>query len=458
MDFLCLYDVYLKVKPYLCSAKRKFDELCGVILYKINRYNPILIITTLTMKKVFFKTMMAAVLAGAAMSSCVNEVEDLYNPEYIAKKQQYETQWRIKFGRIDQNEDWGFGTGVSDEAKAVTRGTNTNSNMWAEDVIVPADISDTEVEKVLSVFSKPIDPTLVRKLNFSDFFVQHVYGEEMNYTTVPNEKGETHELKVKLNKLSTGYNNADGSVSYDEINNFNASLGDIMLMQKSGTVGFAYSNPNDGGVLYTDDYVIVEIDGQYYVGIDYSCDAANLQVEANGIYNDWIVKIVPVEYIDTKRIICEDLGSIGDFDFNDVVFDVADAGWRWDATANANIREAIVTIHAAGGTLPIFVGGVEVHAALGVDTGVMVNTGASNGVNAVISNYRVKINEGDDVRNIPVVVESSEAGFYTLEAPQGKAPHKICVSTDFKWTPERTNIKDVYTTFPSEGWETVVAE
>lgn len=424
------------------------------------------------MKKVFFKTMMVAVLAGSAMSSCVNEVEDLYNPEYMAKMQQYEAQWRIKFGRIDPNEDWGFGADASSEPKAMTRGwANAGANMWGGFVEVPAPLTEEQKAMITNWFETNQKPQGI-SVNWSEFFAQQVssndYGKKfMSYLTVGTED-------VHMNNFNGGDCDLNQQIWGGELSNpndqnskvFHADR--IQFVQSEETSRFGYKcTLEENSSMYYDKYVIVpgeDIDaslaGMFFLGYDFvsNGNTAEKQIAADGYYSDWIIKITPAIYKNAKRIICEDLGSIGDFDFNDVVFDVVDAGWRWDATANANIREAIVTIHAAGGTLPIYVGGVEVHAALGVDTGVMVNTGASNGVNTVIANYRVRINEGDDVRNIPVVVESSEAGFYTLEAPQGKAPHKICVSTDFKWTSERTNIKDVYTTFPSEGWENVVAE
>lgn len=393
------------------------------------------------MKKVFFKTMMVAVLAGSAMSSCVNEVEDLYNPEYMAKMQQYEAQWRIKFGRIDPNEDWGFGA-ASSEVKATTRTAIKETHTWAEKaLVIPVDVTETEIKKVNEYLANTENVVPVSYLNLSDFWVQQV--------------SCTEDGKNYLNQLHVV--NASGVAEY--VLDSNVGTTKTVYMEASGTSSFYCHSSYDNEII--NDYIIFLYEGSYYVGFelyDEKNDNGIKSVGGDGIYNDWVIKLTPAKHQNAKRIICEDLGSIGDFDFNDVVFDVVDAGWRWDATANANIREAIVTIHAAGGTLPIYVGGVEAHAALGIDAGVMVNTGASNGVNVAIANFRVRINEGDDVRNIPVVVESSEAGFYTLEAPQGKAPHKICVSTDFKWTSERTNIKDVYTTFPSEGWENVVAE
>lgn len=390
------------------------------------------------MKKVFFNTLMVAGISGM-MVGCADDIENLYDPDYMTAKQEYESQWKKQFGTIDPQQDWGFGSDASSEAKAMTRGTDPNSNMWSTYVDVPGAITSDEAEAVKEVFSKPVNPELVRQLNFSDFFVQHVYGAKHSYQTEQKDDGTVETLEnVKLEEMATAFKNADGTYTYDHVNNFNASDGSIMLMVASSTECFAYKNTNDNGAYYTD-YVIMEVNGEYYVGFDYSCNVTNKVVKADGIYDDWIVKIVPAEYTNAKRIICEDLGNIGDFDFNDIVFD-AYITWSWNGTEN--VPEAVISVKAAGGTLPIYINGVEVHEAMGVPTNVMVNTGAANGVSAPAAIFRVPASS-ENIIDIEVKVN----GTLVLEAPQGDAPQKICVPTTFKWCTERTNIKDAYAGF-----------
>lgn len=385
------------------------------------------------MKKVFFKSMVGVAFVGMAMSSCV-EVEDLYDPSYFAKKkQQYETQWKIQFGSIDPEHNWGFSYDASGD-ETVTRWANPNSNQWEEYVIKPNEISKTEISNVLNVFNKPINKSASKQVNWSDFWVQQVYQGDNSYVTEPDQNGHTQNLtNVKLDQLLTAYYDANGELIYEHVSNFNASLGCVMLMQNSGTVSFAYRNNQDSGNLYSD-YVIMEVNGEYYVGFDFSCNDPNRKVIADGIYNDWIVKIIPAEYKNTQRIICEDLGNIGDFDFNDVVFD---AYITW---GNNGHQEAVVTVKAAGGTLPIYIGGVEIHEAMGVATNVMVNTGA--GASCPPAIFRIPVSSSN-IADIEVSVNNA----IVLEAPQGDAPQKICVPSTFKWCTERTNIKDAYPGF-----------
>lgn len=390
------------------------------------------------MKKVFFKSMVGVVFVGMAMSSCV-EIEDLYDPEYAAKLAEYRAQWVEKFGEIDPNEDWGFSSDAS-EAKAMTRGSDPRANMWSTFVNVPSTVTPDEVETVKEVFSKPVNPELVRQLNFSDFFIQHVYGAKHSYQTEQKDDGSVETLEnVKLEEMATAFKNADGTYTYDHVNNFNASDGGIMLMVASSTECFAYKNPNDGGTYYPD-YVIMEVNGEYYVGFDYSLNVTNKEVKADGIYDDWIVKVVPAEYIDTKRVICEDLGTIGDFDFNDVIFDVY----------NDN-GTAVITVRAAGGTLPVTIGGVDVHKAFCVADDVMVNTNAIGGASCPPAIFRIPMPSSGNLCDIEVVVKTTDA-VCILKAPKGDAPQKICVTTGFVWPDERVSIKDMYPNFPKENW------
>lgn len=385
------------------------------------------------MKNVFFKMMVVGMTSGMFVG-CADDIEDLYDPAYAKMKQQYQSQWEQQFGKIDPNHTWGF-TSDASEAKAMTRGANTNSNEWANYVTVPEAVSEAEVEAVLAVFNNPIDKSASKQVNWSDFWVQHVYQGSNSYVAEPDQNGHSQTLQnVLLDQLQTAYYNENGELVYEHVNNFNASSGSVMLMQNSGTVGFSFNNPKDSGKPYYD-YVIMEVDGEYYVGFDFSCNDVNQTVKADGIYNDWIVKIVPAEYKNAKRIVCEDLGTIGDFDFNDVVFDAY----------MVNENEAVVTVLAAGGTLPIYVGDVEIHAAMGVETDQMTNTGG-NSVVAPVANFRVATTS---IKDIPVRVLGNEAA-YVLQATEGQAPQKICVPSTFKWCVERANIKDAYPAF--EAW------
>lgn len=391
-------------------------------------------------RKVFFKTMVGAIIIGAAIASCV-EVKDLYDPEYAAKLAEYRAKWVEQFGEIDPNEDWGFGSDeetAGDSTRVVTREAIKETHEWAEKGLTPpADITEEEINKVNAYLADTANVETISHLNLSDYWIQQVSR---------TENGQRY-----LNQLQVLDFSGTKEVSVLDANNGDTKT---VYMQNAGTSAF-FCHSSFSGNKIIDDYIIVNIDGAFYVCIELfdTKSDTNEEVGGDGIYNDWVVKLTPADYSNTKRIICEDLGTIGDFDFNDIVFDVSDAGWRWDALSGAGIHEAVITVRAAGGTLPIFVGGVNIKEALGVAEHIMVNTGAVGGMDNVLpAVFRIPWPESNDLRDIEVLVKTNEA-ICALNAPTGDAPQKICVPADFVWPSERVNIKTVYENFPNVGWE-----
>ena len=168
----------------------------------------------------------------------------------------------------------------------------------------------------------------------------------------------------------------------------------------------------------------------------------------NDVYTDWIVRIVEAQPAEEPfpaadvRVLAEDLELNqtfngqkyeGDFDFNDVVFDVIynHQGATW------------IIVQAAGGTYPLYVDGNEVHAALGSSsTNVMIHTDGSKGPSKPIKLSKLYT----DANDITVTVDLP-SGTRTLEAGVGKAPHKLAVSPTFDWMSERVSIEEVHPNF-----------
>ncbi len=194
----------------------------------------------------------------------------------------------------------------------------------------------------------------------------------------------------------------------------------------------------------------------------------------DGYYSDWIVtlheaqRIVTEEFPDPEgRIMAEDLtvnndptGKKSDWDFNDVVFD-------W-AIQNG---KAYITLQAAGGTLPLtiggelvdgeVVGGVEVHKKFGVSTGTMVNTGLAtkDPVKFILQGEHNTYNDGDAGAIKLHVYKGGQ--WVEIEAEQGEPAGKFNCEADTKWCDEYVNIKRVYPQFaawvgnPAVTWTTI---
>lgn len=340
--------------------------------------------------------------------------EDLYDPEKAidSQKTPYETAFEEKYGEIAPDQDWGFGE------KVTTKAAHPNSNQWSDFTIVPEAIPATEKEKVTKWFETHQNPTSLT-VSWTDFFVQQVSGSHANMDYL----------------VAVDENNQD-----DHINNFNAHDGAIMLMQNSGTASFGYFNSMDSQMHYK--YTIQNIGGSYYVGFDFEATGQNpnQQEAADGYYNDWIVKITPARYIEAKRIFAEDRGTIGDFDFNDVVFDVYITEEWWPE----HEYNVVITLLAAGGTLPLYIGDEndenEVHHRFGVGIKTMVNTAEGDHQEMPPVIFRLK--GYASIADIPIIV-----GGKPLKAEVGKAPEKICIPATPDWANERQSIEKRYPLF-----------
>ena len=155
----------------------------------------------------------------------------------------------------------------------------------------------------------------------------------------------------------------------------------------------------------------------------------------------------------TYRVIAEDLSATeaGDFDFNDVVFDVE---------PNEAGTAAKIVVRAAGGIYRLTVEGVEVHQAFGESANAnglypMINTLPWDpDVKAtLIESYSGDFSSDAAIRNtikgieIKVYKPGFEQNGIELEATTGKAACKILVDNTFSVVRERTGIADENTNF-----------
>ncbi len=409
------------------------------------------------MKKILFVG-----ITALAMASCTH---DDYAP--VSKQEQYQAVFEKEFGAVNPNVNWGFTPQqvftFDENGKLIgTRGANTEANQWYQYLTVPAPLTDAQKDVVRKWFQTHKNPQGL-EVNWSDFFVEQVYKGGTNIEgshspenyTINKPAGGTEQIKGsdKMDWLACGSNAKYG----DHIYNFNGGNGDIMYMKDYNTTCFGFHD-SYGQTYYYDSYVLIPGDiidpivaGMYFVGFDYKTaknENGEIRVNPDGYYSDWIIRVVPglnapgtAKRVMVEDIIDSDLKSVqtSDWDFNDAVFDVRFEGW-------GNDRCAVITLHAAGGTKYLTIGGQgtngkEVHEALGVETGTMVNTG--NGATRPVAIFRIPV--ADNVTNandIPVYVGTQE-----LTAQKGEATQKLCVPTDVKWMKERVQFINSYDRF-----------
>ena len=145
------------------------------------------------------------------------------------------------------------------------------------------------------------------------------------------------------------------------------------------------------------------------------------------------------------RVIAEDLSAeeAGDFDFNDVVFDVV----------KAENGKTTLKLICAGGTLPLRVRGasetegVEVHSVYGEMAPnaqgryQMYNTGSGPNVEPATFEVDGEYTTPEQIKNITIEVKKDNT-WMELEATRGKAACKILVDDTFVPVVERKNIAD----------------
>lgn len=206
--------------------------------------------------------------------------------------------------------------------------------------------------------------------------------------------------------------------------------------------------------LKNDGYHPISTDLKTWVKWEAACD---------GYYSDWIVTLTKAERITPPddytpdyqgRIMAEDLtanndptGKKSDWDFNDVVFD-------WDI----HDGKAYIKLWAAGGTLPLtiggelnaegteVVGGVEVHGKFGVSTNTMVNTGlAEREAKEFVLNDGITYTNGD--ANAIKLYVKKNGQWIEITAEQGKPAGKFNCEVGTEWCDEYVDIRRVYPQF-----------
>ncbi|MCH5328356.1 MAG: hypothetical protein J1E02_05000 [Coprobacter sp.] len=276
------------------------------------------------MKKQLFKVLAIALLAGGTIA-CTSEDEN-----------------GLAVGGSDNGSllvrtpDVHAYTGGYDIA---TLSANVNGNLWYQDWDRPTNVTEAERAKVIEEFSKQrIGVKNDIHIDWHNYWVQQVYTGEQTYTDGYGQNigtGSSHmnhllAYSSKENKVVSWWDPVtQGPVyelvdktgdCYEHINNFNSGSNNTVYtddetkeqyygttlmtdMYAEGIIDqFGYHNSTDSKNHY--EYIILEIDGYYYIGFDFYAthpdgqDAnKNMDVERDWVFNDWIVRISPAYHV-----------------------------------------------------------------------------------------------------------------------------------------------------------------
>lgn len=246
-----------------------------------------------------------------------------------------------------------------------------------------------------------------------------------------------------------GWNGEWWTITKKNVANLPEYYGDGRLNTAIHQSGIDYWNSVQLATPETSHIAIFTIGEKNYIGFE---DWTDLD------YNDVIFEVSGTdggEEIEVEddweelRVIAEDLtvDESTDFDFNDVVFDVR------LYTQGSKTGTVEVILRAAGGTLPLYVDGHEVHEAFGAEVFEMVNTNAqSKGLSAkkanpvtisIPSDHYSGTAIGEIANSIEVYVIKNNLKCI-LTAPEGKIASKIGVRCDYDWCEEREDLDHKY--------------
>lgn len=239
------------------------------------------------------------VLAFGSLAACTQE------SGYLSKPEGGENTYTVNLAKSPDIDAYSGGRSVDEIFK--TYGANVNGNQWADNWDIPAAITEEERQKVLATVAEPRYEQNEIKIDWQNYWVQQVwkgtdhYNDGYNNDVLGSDK-MNHLIAWDDNTFNYYPRNDWGE--YTHINNFNSGNNSawdgLMLMEnmKADLIDaqhqFGYSNSQDSGNNYFD-YIIVEVDGYYYVCFDFGAAGPNPneQVERDHVYTDWIVKIMP---------------------------------------------------------------------------------------------------------------------------------------------------------------------
>lgn len=414
---------------------------------------------------------MAMLIASMAFVACSHE--SVYDENYANKEKEltYEQAFIQKYGKVDPNQSWDFTTSMFDEAtSANTRGTTSDVYAllaeWTEGYVHFQEISWLNPNWKEKKWNQDRDYIAANLANCPEKdWEPHISGCLKAWAYFSHGNGDTN--AVRWYRLGVHTEDANGTQNTTVIKGKTKSdqwyTGFRQTVNGAGYIidtrnlkdadnAYWYATITDGNG--SDNYTVTEAQkltkykeitapsGSVYWC--FSCDG-------NKDYSDLILLVKPV--VISKRYMIEDLGSIGDFDFNDIVVDFNQISIVDEKTQKITYEKTAV-VRAMGGkydfTLKVANKPVWGKKANGFTIGTMYNTQGTINYNEVYGESFDVDDWNPDENNITIEVvkdgETTNNGVYTIKFPKrGEAPMIIAVDPVRKWMSEKTSV-------PQDWW------
>lgn len=417
------------------------------------------------------KISVAILVASTFVVSCSKSdvFEQSQSSVIETKMNQYKTSFVQKYGEIAPDQSWDFST-VSN-AKASTRGEGEISGVELMGsptinqfiLTINADkqsvMDNFESEGIVKTWNPRLSARMIAAFAHCDesktltdesndlYYYLEVRQGESSTSIVPNinakngfwyHAGSRGALNKDANRRLVNTKSLSSDAYWVA---YYTHAGDDPYANEANADDNPYANEANAGIMANlksfeiKNYKEYSVNGRTYWGFDCTND---------GDYSDLIflvqnVELMPIE----KRYMVEDLGSIGDFDFNDIVFDV-----QQDAQGNQKC-----IIRAMGGTLDFTlqignttwtksVDGV----AKGYETAIMYNTNPIDGA-MVLDEFDVTgWNPAENNITVSVVSKENNGVITVIPFPKkGEVPMIIALDTFYAWMTEKESLpKDWY--------------
>lgn len=172
-----------------------------------------------------------------------------------------------------------------------SRACDVNGNMWGAEM--PEYPTEEEKAGILD-YVRNNSGASVEWPGYTCYYVQHVISAHNKYSYKDWNGAEHNDIdgSTHLNELQIKENNGN----YTHVNNFNEGKCENAVTHNSAlmTEGFQGARTHESyGGANVDNWRLFYWNGNYYLGIDYMMVNGSDKIDANGIYDDWIMKIIP---------------------------------------------------------------------------------------------------------------------------------------------------------------------
>ena len=172
-----------------------------------------------------------------------------------------------------------------------SRACDVSGNLWGAEM--PEYPTEEEKAGILD-YVRNNSGASVEWPGYTCYYVQHVISAHNKYSYKDWNGAEHNDIdgSTHLNELQIKENNGN----YTHVNNFNEGKCENAVTHNSAlmTEGFQGARTHESyGGANIDNWRLFYWNGNYYLGIDYMMVNGSGKIDANGIYDDWIMKIIP---------------------------------------------------------------------------------------------------------------------------------------------------------------------